>query len=106
MYICAIKAAMVLLIKWAATLIRRLVMKLELVSTESNSEGKFKLEMLSCSGDMEHYATNRLGRKPEIGEEFGLATSWPARKDGLAATQDDYKKYGTSEAHGIFKRVA
>jgi hypothetical protein len=76
-------------------------MKFELVSTKANREGEFKLQML----DVEQFATPILGHKPEVGEEFTLATSWPTRKEGLAATKDDYEN-GTSEAYGVFRRVS
>lgn len=80
--------------------------KFELASTKADSEGRFKLETLACSSDMEHYAKNRLGREPAVGEEFSITTAWPAHKEGLAATTEDYEKYGTREASGIFRRIA
>ena len=83
-------------------------MKFELVSTKvQGSESKHKLEMLAISSNMEHFAANRLGRIPEVGEEFEMSTSWPSQKDGIvAATQDDYEKYGTCTASGVFVRVS
>lgn len=81
-------------------------MKFELVSTEAGGEGRFKLEMLACSSDMHHYAANKLKHPPKVGEHFSLETSWPAHKDGLAATQEDYERYGIRSVHGIFSRVA
>ena len=79
-------------------------MQFELVFTKANREGEFKLQMLMS--DMEQFASTILGHKPEVGEEFTLGTSWPTRKDGLSATSEDYEKYGTSEAHGVFRRVS
>lgn len=81
-------------------------MQFELVSTKSDREGEFKLQMLALMSDMEQYASSILDHKPEVGEEFTLGTSWPTRKDGLSATREDYEKYGTSEAHGVFRRVS
>ena len=88
-------------------------MKFELVSTSATftsaeiREGKHKLEMLAIGSDMEHYASNKLGRPPSIGETFSLETSWPRNQENpIAATQDDYEKYGTLSASGIFRRTA
>ena len=77
-------------------------MKFELVEPNQH----LSLSCLAASSDMEHYAKNKLGREPKIGEDFSLTMSGPRQKDGLAATQDDYEKYGTWEATGVFRRIA
>lgn len=81
-------------------------MKFQLVSTPAERTGKFKLEALSVSTDMPHYAAHAIGRPPKVGEEFVLETSWPKHQDNMvAATSDDYEKYGTMSAIGTFRRV-
>lgn len=81
-------------------------MKFQLVSTSSEITGKFKLEALSVSPDMRHYAAHAIGHEPEVGDEFVLETSWPKHQDNMvAATSEDYEKYGTISASGIFRRV-
>lgn len=82
-------------------------MKFELVSAQADNEGTFNLQMLAIGSDMEHYALNTLKHLPEVGESFPIEISWPAQKDGLvSATQEDYEKYGTRSASGIFRRIA
>jgi hypothetical protein len=81
-------------------------MKFELIKTESDNEGRFKLECLARSSDMVYYAENSLGRPCKVGDEFQLETAWPANQDGLVATtKEDYEKYGERTAFGTFKRV-
>lgn len=81
-------------------------MKFKLVSTSANRTGKFKLEALSVSPDMPHYAAHAIGHDPEVGEEFVLETSWPIYQDNMvAATSEDYEKYGMAIASGTFRRV-
>ncbi len=75
-------------------------MKFQLVSKEHAG-----LQSLAISSNMENFARIKLGRLPEIGEQFSLTMSGPNQKSGLAATQDDYEKSGTWEATGIFCRV-
>ena len=82
-------------------------MRIELIETPAGNEGRHHLEMLALNPDCPVYAELRIGHVPEVGEEFVLETCWPLQKDGLvAATQDDYKKYGEGSAFGTFKRVA
>lgn len=81
-------------------------MKFKLIETPAGNEGRYQLEMLALNPDCKTYAELRIGHAPEVGEQFVLETSWPLQKDGLvAATQDDYKKYGEGSAFGTFKRV-
>jgi hypothetical protein len=82
-------------------------MKFELISSVAlDNESIYKLKMLAISTD-ENTCRATMGRVPEVGEDFVQGTSWPAQKDGLvAATSEDYEKYGTREAKGVFRRVA
>ena len=84
-------------------------MTFEVISTSADTDktGKFNLKMLAISPDMVHYAESKLGRLPEIGDEFTISIAYPNKqRNPVAATQDDYEDFGEASATGVIKRVS